>query len=193
MSQTHWKNNEEAKKRRMERANESKNANATVQRTTKLTSGQLFRRDMTCLTNHDILREQLDYYKYKSELEKEKKRRKLSSIRSMKSKVRKIRMKSQSNWTVSDYRQMLTYKKNKGDPPSTNVKEKDTLEQWWNERKDRPSPTPSETNSDVDEDWHDAETDLKIEEEHLLLGTDGVDQMEEDCSLFGHDIQVGEV
>ena len=63
---------------------------------------------------------------------------------------------------------MLTYKKRRGDLPSTGVKDREHLLAMWEGRKDRTSPTCSDNEMD--------EVDIKVEddpESAAIIDTDG--------------------
>ena len=162
-------NNDASRKRHLEKIRLAEMATASVQRTTKLTSGQLFRRDQVGLTDRDVLNEAISYQKYKQRLADEKSKRSKARILSLRSKATKICRKEESKWTLSDYKSMLTYKKKPGDEGSSKITDRSILQGWWQQRKDRPSPFASPSNSDDDGD--DDVLGIKIEEDDLEIDT----------------------
>ena len=80
--------------------------------------------------------------------------RNIVRLKNQLSKVKKIRLKLEKNWTNAEYKTMLTYKKrNKGDEPTTNVKDRTKLMLMWEERRNRPSPNVSDVeDANVDDD-----------------------------------------
>lgn len=141
-------NQDAARKRSLEKKKAAEAATAAINRTTKLTSGQLFRRDQICLTNPQILQEQLSYVAYKEDKRKEAKLRRRQERQRQLNKVNQIRQKDMSKWMIGDLKRMLTYKKQSGDAATTNIKDRDALVALWEARKNRISPTVSPEASD---------------------------------------------
>ena len=93
------------------------------------------------------------YEKHKQDLKLAAEQRKLEWLRKSKIKANQIRSRDESKWSVSDYRALLTYKKQAGDPPSSKITDKNVLRSMWLQRQSRSSPTymPLD-NDDYDED-----------------------------------------
>ena len=145
-------------------------ATAAINRTTKLTSGQLFRRDQICLTNPKILEEQLSYVAYKERQAKMAKTRRREERRRQLNRVREIRQKDEAKWSITDLRRMLTYKKRSGDTATTNIKDRDALIELWNKRKNRASPEVSdEEEDDVQQQQQQPQQPRESEERKLTV------------------------
>jgi hypothetical protein len=153
------KENEHVKQRMQQRQEENEKIKTNMEISKKLTSGVAFSKGIVGM-HSDKLHDNLCNHK-KQKMKKEKataKKSKLALKRKIDS-ITKIREKSEDKYTNNDFCRLLSYKRQKNDPPLKDANnDRDVLLQWWNERKDRPSPTCSPCNSDdEDEESVDAE------------------------------------
>ena len=116
-------------------------ASSNLKCTAKLTSGNAFKREEICLTSPSILEEQLKYEKHKLEQRLAAEQQKRVALTKSKVKADRIRQKYESKWGVADYRTLLTYKKQPGDPASSKITDKEILKSMWQQRSGRASPT----------------------------------------------------
>ena len=133
-----------ARERHLEKQRIAEAADKNLKRTTKLTSGNAFKRHEVCLTSPSILEAQLEYEKYKAEQRDAALQRKKQYLLKTKVKVDRIREKDESKWSVADYRTLLTYEKQPpGDDPTLKISDRDVLKNMWQQRQIRTSPVLS--------------------------------------------------
>jgi hypothetical protein len=156
------------RERRRQRDEASTVAKKALDKTKRLTSGPAFANGLVALHGDVVFEHQSSYVRGKEVVAEAAKKAKAVKLAKKKKKVDGLLAKKadQSRLTVTDLKTLVAYKRRIDDPPIASAKgNKAVLLGWWQEYKERPSPTVSPAGSDVGDDDDNDDDDIEITEQ----------------------------